>query len=48
MIYGDNLIKWSVGPLVYMDRRAFPSGFPYGFIGLFGNFALRYDTTEVG
>jgi hypothetical protein len=46
-IYGNSWIKWSFGPLVYMNREAFPSGFPYGFFGLFGNFAIRYDTPEV-
>lgn len=50
--YGSELVKWRVGPLVWLDRAKFPgvtssNQYPYGFFGLWRNLAIQYDYTEI-
>jgi hypothetical protein len=45
--YGNDLIKWRVGFIVRIDRTKYPNGYPYGFFGLWGDFAIQYDFTEI-
>jgi len=46
-IYGNDFIKWRVLFLVCLDRSKVPMGYPYGFFGLVGPFAIQYDFMEV-
>ena len=45
--YGDDMIKWHLGFLVWIDRSKVPTGYPYGFFGLVGPLAIRYDDTPL-
>ena len=49
MTYGDNLIKWRVGFIVWLDNTKvdYSKNYPYGFFGLIGPLAIQYDFTEI-
>ena len=50
-IYGRDLVKWHVGPLVWFDKDKYPGAmqnhYPYGFFGIWGRLAIQYDFTEI-
>jgi len=50
-VYGRELVKWHIGPLVWLDKAKFPGvttgHYPYGFFGIWGSLAIQYDFTEV-
>ena len=51
MTYGDDLIKWRFGFIVWFDKAKFPSAinnqYPSGFFGIYGRLAVQYDFTEI-